>query len=52
MFNLQEILVDINSNAIKAIDAINKSKAYIALIVDEEMSLLEQLLMEILEEDY
>ncbi len=40
MFNLQEILVDINSNAIKAIDAINKSKAYIALIVDKDMSLV------------
>ena len=40
MFNLQEILLDINSNAIQAIDAINKSKAYIALIVDKEMSLV------------
>ena len=40
MFNLQEILVNVNSNAINAIEAINKSNAYIALIVDEEMKLI------------
>ena len=40
MFNLEKILVDSNSNAINAIDAINKSKAYIALIVDKEKKLI------------
>ncbi len=40
MYNLSDILVNFKSNAIEAIQAINKTKAYLALIVDEDMKLL------------
>ena len=40
MVKLKEIIVNVNSNAINAIEAINKTNAYIALIVDNEMRLV------------
>lgn len=40
MDNLSEILVDFRSNAIDAIKAINKTKAYLALVIDKDMKLI------------
>lgn len=40
MNNLLDLFVDKNSTAIKAINAINKSNAYIALVVDEHNKLI------------
>ena len=40
MKSLSDLFVNVNSNALEAIDAINKTKAYIALIVDEQDKLV------------
>ena len=40
MYNLSDLSVNIQSSAIDAIKAINKTNAYIALVVDENMRLI------------
>ena len=40
MYDLSELFVNINSNAIDAIKSINKGNAYIALVVDHGMKLI------------
>ena len=40
MLNLSDLSININSNAIEAIKAINKTNAYIALVVDKQMRLV------------
>ena len=40
MESLTDLFVNLNSTAIEALNAINKTKAYIALVVDEKNKLI------------